>query len=151
MIQARTQDFALLVRHVKMYWSGPLGPSRPTALGLFTACENFKFWTEGRTDLQKYSNSSSWRAHSKYLSTISVNPGVQEISSPKDSVQFSGRIQAVFRPEKLLILGFESSTFTYISMLKKFGHSLMNSSQDTGGGFRSPPPYVVRIFWFRTE
>ena len=44
------------------------------------------------------------------------------------------------RPEKLLILGFESSTFTYISLLKKFGHFLMNSSRDTGGGFRSPPP-----------
>ena len=43
------------------------------------------------------------------------------------------------RPEKLLILGFESSTFTYISMLKKFGHFLMNSSRDTGG-LQEPPP-----------
>ena len=40
------------------------------------------------------------------------------------------------RPEKLLILGFESSTFTYISLLKKFGHFLMNSSRDTGGGLQ---------------
>ena len=44
------------------------------------------------------------------------------------------------RPEKLLILGFESSLFTYISMLKKFGHFLVNRSCDTGGGFRSPTP-----------
>ena len=44
------------------------------------------------------------------------------------------------RPEKLLILGFESSTFTYISMLKKFGHFLMNSSRDTGGGASGAPP-----------
>ena len=44
------------------------------------------------------------------------------------------------RPEKLLILGFESSTFTYISMLKKFGHFLMNSSRDTGGASGAPPP-----------
>ena len=50
------------------------------------------------------------------------------------------------RPEKLLILGFESSTFTYISMLKKFDHFLMNSSRDTGGGIQEPTPYVVRIF-----
>ena len=50
------------------------------------------------------------------------------------------------RPEKFLILGFESSIFTYISMLKNFGHFLMNSSRDIGGGFRSPPPYMVRIF-----
>ena len=40
----------------------------------------------------------------------------------------------------MLILGFESSTFTYISMLKKFGHFLMNSSRDTGGGLQEPPP-----------
>ena len=44
------------------------------------------------------------------------------------------------RPKKLLILGFESSTFTYISLLKKFGHFLMNSSRDTGGGLQEPPP-----------
>ena len=31
-----------------------------------------------------------------------------------------------------LIQGFESSLFTYISMLKKFGHFLMNSSRDQG-------------------
>ena len=55
------------------------------------------------------------------------------------------------RPGKFLILGFESLIFIYISMLKKCGHFLMNSSRDTGGGFRSPPPHVVRIFWFRTE
>ena len=44
------------------------------------------------------------------------------------------------RPGKFLILGFESLIFIYISMLKKCGHFLMNSSRDTGGGFRSPPP-----------
>ena len=40
----------------------------------------------------------------------------------------------------MLILGFESSTFTYISLLKKFSHFLMNSSRDTGGRLQEPPP-----------
>merc|ERR1711951_161895 len=63
------------------------------------------------------------------------------------SIEDTGRVEfrqysglSGSRPEKLLILGFESSTFTYISMLKKFGHFLMNSSRDTGGGLQEPPP-----------
>ena len=38
-------------------------------------------------------NSLYWRADSKYVKNITVDPRVQEISSSKDSViQFSGQI-----------------------------------------------------------
>ena len=41
------------------------------------------FLTGGRTDLQKYSNCSSWRADSKYINEITVDLMVQEISLSK--------------------------------------------------------------------
>ena len=45
---------------------------------------------------------------------------------------------SVSRPEKSLILNFESSLFTYISMLKRFGHFLMNS-------IMCPPPPALLV------
>ena len=76
---------------------------------------------------------------------------VPEISSSKGKSHNSGSQAypglSVSRPEKSLILDFESSLFSYISMLKRFGHFLMNSSRDRGGGSLSPPPalFVMKI------
>ena len=117
------------VRHIMKHCLGPWGLSRPIASGLFTAWQIFEFWTGGRTDPQKDSKFSSWRVDSKYISNKKIGSVVPEISSSKGKSHNSGSQAypglSVSRPEKSLILNFESSLFTYISMLKRFGYFLM--------------------------
>ena len=39
--------------NVKIHWSNPSCLCRPTALGLFTACKNLKFWINGEIYLHR--------------------------------------------------------------------------------------------------